>query len=171
MQSGLRLEGVHLLPAKIIRAALHVADAQRASERFGEEGNVFVIKLILKVLGARRDDHALAAGKRGDEIGERLAGSSSGPNEQVLALLKRLGDGARHLQLALAVFIIWMALLQPPAGSESVLYTSNRDRRIQRRTLRNRSRSRGVSRFRFRFSWCFGWHAGSLDRKDTSRIA
>ncbi len=65
--------------------------------------DVLVEELLLQVDGVRRDDDALAilgAVERGrDEVGERLAGSRAGLDQQLLALIERARDRASHLRL------------------------------------------------------------------------
>ena len=64
-------QGVELLLAEVVGAALHVADLERAEERF-EEGDVLEVELLLQIFGAGGDDDALLAARgRG---GARAAG-------------------------------------------------------------------------------------------------
>src|SRR6185503_18514998 len=56
----------------------------------------------LEILGPGRDEHALTAEDRGDEVGERLAGPGAGLREQHAALGEDSGDGRGHLELARA---------------------------------------------------------------------
>ena len=51
---------VELVAAEIVAAALHVADLQRAEERF-EEGDILEEELFLQVFCAGGDDDALLA--------------------------------------------------------------------------------------------------------------
>ena len=78
---------VQLLAAKIIAAALHVADPQLA-EVLLEEGNVFVEELLLQGLGAGGDDDALAGADHRKQIRQRLAGAGAGFDDQVAAFLR-----------------------------------------------------------------------------------
>ena len=74
-----------LVAAEIVGAALHVADAQLAQERF-EEGHVAEEELILQGLGAGGDDDALAGAQGGQQIGEGFAGAGAGFDDQVAVL-------------------------------------------------------------------------------------
>ncbi len=53
-------EGVELVAAEVVGAALHVADFEGAEEGF-EEGDVLEVELLLEVFGAGGDDDALVA--------------------------------------------------------------------------------------------------------------
>ena len=68
--------------AQIVGAALHVGRGERHAERVAQRRDVLEVDLLLEVLGAGGDQHALAAEDRGDEIGERLAGAGAGFGEQ-----------------------------------------------------------------------------------------
>src|SRR5690348_7575401 len=61
-------EIVKLPAAQIVVASFHVADAESTiafrEERLLEEGNIFVEELLLEVLGACGNDHALAGANR-----------------------------------------------------------------------------------------------------------
>src|SRR5262249_33392591 len=56
----------------------------------------------LKVLGAGRDEHALAAEDRGNEVRERLARAGTGFGEQHALVGEGARDGERHVDLARA---------------------------------------------------------------------
>ena len=63
---------------------------------------VLVEDLFLEVLGAGRDEDAMAAEDRGNQIGERLAGAGARFGEQHAAVGEDARDGRRHLALAVA---------------------------------------------------------------------
>ncbi len=67
---------IELLLAEIVVAALHVADIQLAiavrEERLLEERDVFVEELFLQILGAGRNDDALARADDRQQVGQRL---------------------------------------------------------------------------------------------------
>ena len=96
-------QGVELVAAEIVGAALHVADLQRAEQRF-EEGDVLEEELLLQILGAGGDDDALLAlageAQRGQQIGEGLAGAGAGFDDEVALVREGAFDGSRHLVLA-----------------------------------------------------------------------
>ena len=70
------------------------------SERVAQRRDVLEEDLLLQVLRAGGDQHALAAEDGGNEIGERLAGAGAGFGEEHAALLEDARDGGRHLDLA-----------------------------------------------------------------------
>jgi hypothetical protein len=62
-------------------------------------GNVLEVDLLLEILGAGGDQHALPAEDRRHEVGERLAGAGARFREQHAAVLERVGHGAGHRPL------------------------------------------------------------------------
>ena len=62
-EEGVAGEGVELVFAEVVAAALHVADFEGAGfgEEGFEEGDVLEVELLLKVFGAGGDDDALVA--------------------------------------------------------------------------------------------------------------
>ena len=90
-------QGDQLVAAEVVGAALHVADAQVAQQRF-EEGNVAEVELVLQGLGAGGDDDALAGAQGGQQVGERFAGAGAGLDDQVAAFVESPLDGLGHLQ-------------------------------------------------------------------------
>src|SRR5262249_47430247 len=81
-EHGLVGQVVEFLPAQIIAASFHVADAQlaRASpeELLLEKGNVLEEKLLLQILGAGRNNDSLAAADYRQQVSQRLAGAGPG---------------------------------------------------------------------------------------------
>jgi hypothetical protein len=88
---------VKLLPTQIIVASLHVTNRKPGPKCPLQERNIFVEQLLLQVLGASRDDHALAGADRGHEIGQRFSGSRASFHDQVTFLFQGLFDCLRHL--------------------------------------------------------------------------
>jgi hypothetical protein len=90
-------QGVELVLAEVVAAALHVADVERAEEGF-EEGDVLEEELLLEVFGAGGDDDALLAlageAEGGQEVGEGLAGAGAGFDDEVALVGEGLLDGA-----------------------------------------------------------------------------
>ena len=84
-----RLEAVQ---AEVVAAPLHVGGGERDAERLAQHRQVLEEDLLLQVLGAGRDEHALAAEDRRHEIGERLAGAGARFGEQHAAV----GEDARR---------------------------------------------------------------------------
>src|SRR5207302_10041774 len=79
-----RLAGkvIKFLPAEIIVAPFHVADAQLA-QMLLQERNVLEVELLLQVLGASGDDDALAAANDRKKISQGFARARSGLYDQV----------------------------------------------------------------------------------------
>ena len=75
-----------------------------------EERNVFEEELLLKILGAGGNDHALAGENRGDQIGERFSGARAGLDDQVLLVGERALDRFGHLELPVAEFVVGVPL-------------------------------------------------------------
>ncbi len=111
---------VELLAAKIIAAALHVADAQLA-QMLLQKRNIFVEELLLQCLGAGRDDDALAGANDRQQIRQRLAGAGARFDDQVPLLLQCLLDGLGHLQLSAAKLVRRMRARQQASGAEELV--------------------------------------------------
>jgi len=90
--------------AEVIRAALHVTNAQVAQERF-EKGNIAKEELVLQRFGSGGDNHALSGAERGQQIGEGFAGACSCFDDQMAMLGQRAFDGLCHFKLAAAVLV------------------------------------------------------------------
>ena len=103
-EDGLVAQGDELVAAEVVGAALHVADAQRAEERF-KEGDVAEVELVLQGLGAGGDDDALAGAEGGQQVGEGFAGAGAGFDDEVAALFEGALDGLGHFKLAGAVLV------------------------------------------------------------------
>ena len=91
---------IELVHAQVVRAALHVRRGERDPERVAQRGNVLEVDLLLQVLRAGRNQHALAAENCGHEVGERLAGAGAGLREQNAAVFEHAGDRRGHVDLA-----------------------------------------------------------------------
>ena len=115
---------IELVPAQVVAAALHIADLERAEDRF-EEGNVLEEELLLQVFGSGRDDDALLAiagqAQRGQQVGERLAGSRACLHDQMALVGEGLLDGAGHLVLALAMLELQAGAREQARGREEVV--------------------------------------------------
>ena len=83
-----RFELIEPVQAQVVRAPLHVGRGERDAERVAQRRNVLEEDLLLQILGAGRDQHALAAEDRRDEVGERLAGAGAGFGEQDAAVAR-----------------------------------------------------------------------------------
>ena len=74
--------------------------AQQRVQRVDGARQVALDELALQGEGRGGDDDALAVGERGHQVAERLAGAGTGLDEQVGAVVHRLGDGFGHGDLA-----------------------------------------------------------------------
>ena len=101
-ENRLVAEGEELAAAKIIGAALHVADAKLSEEGF-KERNVAEEELILECFGSGGDDYALAGAECGQKIGERFASAGACFDDEMPALCECAFDGFGHFELAGAV--------------------------------------------------------------------
>jgi hypothetical protein len=73
------------------------------TDRLDQPRQVALDELVLQGEGRGGDDDALVVEHRRDEVAQRLAGAGAGLDEEVAALLHRLGDLGRHLDLAVAL--------------------------------------------------------------------
>ena len=119
-ENGLVAQGDELVAAEVVGAALHVADAQVAEQRF-EEGNVAEVELVLQGLGAGGDDDALAGAQGGQQIGEGFAGAGAGLDDEVAALGEGALDGLGHFKLAGAVLVGQRRARQNAARGEELV--------------------------------------------------
>ena len=69
------------------------------AERVTQRRDVLEVDLLLEILGAGGDEHALAAQDGGHEIGERLAGAGPGLGEQDAAAREHLRHRGGHFDL------------------------------------------------------------------------
>ena len=117
-------QGVELVAAEVVAAALHVADLQRAEEGF-EEGDVLEEELLLQVFGAGGDDDALLAlageAQGGQKIGEGFAGAGAGFDDEVALVFEGGFDGSGHLVLAAAVLEGEGGAGEDAAGGEEIV--------------------------------------------------
>ena len=119
-ENGLVAEGEELAAAKVVGAALHVADAQFAEQGF-EKRHVAKEELVLKSLGSGGDDDALAGAESGQKIGEGFAGARSGFDDEMAALGEGALDGFGHFVLAGAVLVGQRRVRQDAAGREELV--------------------------------------------------
>jgi hypothetical protein len=115
---------VELVLAEVVAAALHIADLQRAEDRF-EERHVLEEELLLQVFRACRNDDALLAlagqAQGGQQIGERLSGACACFDDQVALVGEGLFDGACHLVLAQAMLKLQAGAREQSRGREEVV--------------------------------------------------
>ena len=64
-----------------------------------DERHILLEELLLEGFGGSRDDHAPAAAQRGDQVGERLAGTGAGLDNRVAPLAEGFLHRAAHFQL------------------------------------------------------------------------
>jgi hypothetical protein len=88
-----------LVQAEVVRAPFHVGRGERNPERVAQRRDVLEVNLFLEVLGAGRDEHALAVQDRRDEVGERLSRCRCRPPRGGCRPREHPCDGRRHLDL------------------------------------------------------------------------
>ena len=93
---------VQPVQAQVVRAAFHQRRREAHAQRRGDRGEVLEVDLLLQVLGAGGDQHALAAQDGGNQVGQRLARAGAGLGEDGAAGLQHVGDGLGHQPLPLA---------------------------------------------------------------------
>ena len=126
-EDGVVAEGVELLLAEVVGAALHIADAQWAGvgEDGFEEGEVLEIELFLQIFCAGGDDDALllvaGTAERGQKVGEGFAGAGAGFDDEMAAVGEGLLDGLGHGVLAGAVLESERGFCKDAAGGEEVM--------------------------------------------------
>ncbi len=117
---------VDAVEAGVVAATFHIGGREFARQDLLQERDVLFHQLFLQVLGAGRDDDALLVGERGGdgghEIGEGFTRAGAGLDHEVLFVLKGAGNGACHLDLALAVFEVFVMAGDQAAASENGFY-------------------------------------------------
>ena len=139
------LEDLVALQAEVVAAALHARGRERHRQHAGEQRQILGEDLLLQVLGAGRDDDALAAQDRRHEVGERLAGAGAGLDEEHAAVLERVGDRRGHAALAVARLEGDERLRQRPVGAEDRV-DAGAERHQSSNVSEGPARSRGAGR-------------------------
>src|SRR5579864_8523489 len=111
---------VKLLPAKVVVAAFHVANAKLA-QMLLQEWDILEEELFLQVLGTGGNNHALAAADHRQKIGQGLARSRSGFHNQMPVFNQSFFHRLRHLQLAPSELIIGVRLAEQSSGGEELM--------------------------------------------------
>ncbi len=123
-EDGVVAQGIELLLAEIIGAALHDRDLQRAEQRF-KEGDVLEGELLLQVFCTGGDDHApvclACVLQRGQEIGQGLAGAGAGFDDEVAAVFEGLFNSLGHGNLAGALLEVERGAGKEAARGEEVM--------------------------------------------------
>ncbi|HEY3595290.1 MAG TPA: hypothetical protein VGL13_15495 [Polyangiaceae bacterium] len=109
--------------AQEIRAALHHSDFEFGREMFLQEGDVFLVELLLQGFCCGGDHDAAAAANRGEQVGERFAGAGAGFDDGVMFFGEGVVDGFGHFELRGAMFVAAdHAAFEQAAGAEDVLH-------------------------------------------------
>ncbi len=90
-ENGLIPKGKELATAKVVGAALHIADAELTKKSL-EKRNIAEEELILEGFGSRGDDDSLAGAESGQKVCEGFADACASFNDEMAAL----GEGALH---------------------------------------------------------------------------
>ena len=96
---------IEAMQAEIVRAPLHVGGGERHVERFAQRRDVLEVDLLLQVLGAGGDEHALPAQDGRDEIRQRLPGAGAGFRQEDAALFEHARHAVGHGRLTVARFV------------------------------------------------------------------
>src|SRR5205807_7007573 len=94
--------------------------------------NILKEELLLQGLGASRDNYTFSAANGGQQISQGLSRSSTGLNDEMLALLNCLLHGLRHLKLAPAKLIVGVRLAQQPVRSKKLVESGERGTSVTR---------------------------------------
>ena len=105
--------------AKVILPAFHERGLELDRQDLFQDRDVFIEQLLLQRDRLRGDDGFFLLLKRvkdgGHEIGDRFPDAGARLDHEMLLLVERLGDGARHLLLFRAIFEI-LRLREQTAG-------------------------------------------------------
>ena len=98
-RTGAVVELIELVQAHVVRATLHARGGEGNAEGVAQRRDVLEVDLLLEVLRAGGDEHALAAQDGGHEIRECLAGAGPGLGEQDAAAREDLRHRGGHFDL------------------------------------------------------------------------
>ena len=90
------------MQAQVVGAAFHQRRRERDAERLLQRGQILEEDLLLEILGAGGDQHAMAAQDRRDQIRERLSRAGSRFGQQRPAGFDDRRDRLGHAPLAVA---------------------------------------------------------------------
>jgi hypothetical protein len=113
---------VQALAAEVVLTALEHGDPHVPPERRGRGRHVLGQELLLERLSRRGHDHALARGKRRDQVGEALPRARARLGEQVLAPLERVRDLLGERSLPAPGLEAGKRGCEPPAGTEVAVH-------------------------------------------------
>jgi hypothetical protein len=90
------------MKAQVIRSPLHQRRGERLVQCCAERRQILEEDLLLKVLGAGRDKHALATEDGRNQVCERLAGACASFGDERPAVFNDLSNRGGHGPLTLA---------------------------------------------------------------------
>ena len=99
LKHALRELALEAVGTKIITAPFQERDPGGTAERAGDQRHILGVELVLQCAGAGRDQHAPPGEQRRHQISEGLAGAGTRFDQERGAVLERVGDRPRHLQL------------------------------------------------------------------------
>ena len=120
LQDRLLLGIVELLAAQVIRPSLHQTGVDAAREKLLQEGNVFVEKLFLQVLGSGGNHHALAREQRGHQVRQRLPRAGARLDNLVPLFGQRFFHRQGHFELSRPELIVGMSAGQRTVAGEKL---------------------------------------------------
>jgi hypothetical protein len=116
-------ERIELVPAKVVGAALHIANLERTKERF-KERDVLEVELFLQVFGASGDDDSLVPltgkAKGRQKVRKCLPRPRPGFNNQMTLLLESGLNSACHVVLPLTMLKSQRRSRENASGSEEI---------------------------------------------------
>jgi hypothetical protein len=106
------------MQAEIVRSPLHDGRGEGDAERVAQRRQVLEEDLLLQVLRPGRDEDALPAEDRGNQIGERFSGAGPRLRQQRPALFDRRGNRGGHAALPITWLVAVDGARQCAAGGK-----------------------------------------------------
>ena len=94
--------GLPSMETEVVRPPFHERGGEGHADGIAQRRKILEEDLFLKVLRSRRDEDALPAEYRGNQVGECLARAGARFGEQGSSVFDRRGDGGGHPSLSLA---------------------------------------------------------------------
>ena len=121
--------------AQVVGPALHAGGGEGHAERLAQHRHVLGEDLLLQILGAGRDQDAVAAQDGRHQVGHGLARAGAGLGEQHPALVEDGGDRGGHVALAGTRFELRKRSGQRAVVGEGVGYAGREAATVQRERL------------------------------------
>ena len=134
LEHALRELALEAVGTKIVATPFEEGHPGGTTERAGDQRHILGVELILQRAGAGRNQHAPPGEQRRHQISEGLTGAGTRFDQERGAVLERVGDRARHLQLGTPGSEARQAPGQGPVGTEDVVDILHRGRHANRCT-------------------------------------